>query len=244
MRSNLCRFFDPESETLFYFGLDLGQSRDYTAWSIVQRCSGIPPIYHVRSLKRFPLGTSYMDIVKIVKTTTKHPNIQPNILIVDNTGVGTAISDLFREEKLDFLPITITGANRVTKDGRDIRVPKRDLVSTLQILLQTKRLKIAGDLHEAQTLIDELLNFQVKISLSGHDTYGAWREGTNDDLVLATSLACWASEKRLLPKGLRNPRPSSGRKSLYSNCSSAKHLLKTNSGFFDKNRTLYITFLT
>ena len=40
-------------------------------------------------------------------------------------------------------------------------MPKRDLASTLQVLFQTKRLKIAGSLPEAQTLIDGLLNSQV-----------------------------------------------------------------------------------
>jgi len=32
-----------------------------------------------------------------------------------------------------------------------------------------------------------------------HVSYGAWREGTHDDLVLATALACWAGER--LPSG-------------------------------------------
>jgi hypothetical protein len=40
----------------------------------------------------------------------------------------------------------------------------------------------------------ELLNFRVKISLSGHDTYEAWREQEHDDLVLAVGLAAWLAE--------------------------------------------------
>ena len=31
--------------------------------------------------------------------------------------------------------------------------------------------------------------------LHTHDTYGAWREGVHDDLVLATALACWYAER-------------------------------------------------
>jgi hypothetical protein len=166
---------------------------------------------------------SYPDIVNLVQRALGQPAIDPNILLLDNTGVGVAVSDLFRQAKLNFCPITITGGDKVTRDGRSIRVPKRDLVSTLQVLFQTKRLKIAGDLNESQTLMEELLNFQVKISLTGHDSYGAWRERTHDDLVLAVALACWAAEKRLLPKGLRWPRLSTGRKPLYGDKKLSRH---------------------
>jgi hypothetical protein len=47
-------------------------------------------------------------------------------------------------------------------------------------------------LPEAVTLTRELESFQVKITESAHDTYGAWREGAHDDLVLAVALALWA----------------------------------------------------
>lgn len=179
------------------------------------RPSGAQPQYHVRYLKRFPIGTKYPDIVNEVEKFTKRPDIQPNLLVIDGTGVGRAVTDLFHQRQSHFIPVQITGGNRVTKSGGYVNVPKRDLVSTVKVLLQTDRLKIAEGLPEAELLVEEMLNFQVKISTAGHDTYGAGREGTHDDLVLSVCLACWAGEKKLLPKGLRNPRPSNGRKGLY-----------------------------
>lgn len=214
LRSNRSRFYDPETETLYYMGLDLGQVKDYTALTIIERPPGIPFNYHVRALKRFPIGTSYPDIVAKINDVTKHPDVQPNLLVLDATGVGAPIADMFRQKNLYFIPVIITGADKVNIGQGVLRVPKRDLVSTLQVLLQTEKLKIAGSLSESQTLVEELLNFQVKISVTGHDSYGAWREGTHDDLILATSLACWASEKKLLPKGLMNPRLRTGRRPL------------------------------
>ena len=216
MRSSRSRFFEPEKESVFYCGLDLGQSKDYTAFCAIERRPGLTAVYHVRSLKRFRLGTSYPHIVERVRGAVKNPGIDPNLLLVDNTGVGAPVSDMMRREGLVFYPIMITGGERVTRNGGHIHVPKRDLVSSLQVLFQTNRLKIAGQLQEAQTLIDELENFRVKISLSGHDSYGAWREGSHDDLVLAVAMACWAGEKRLLPKGLRWPRLNTGRRLLGS----------------------------
>jgi hypothetical protein len=64
-------------------------------------------------------------------------------------------------------------------------------VGCLQVLLQTGRLKIASALPEAELLVKELLAFQVKITSHAHDSYGAWREGTHDDLVLALAIATW-----------------------------------------------------
>jgi hypothetical protein len=79
------------------------------------------------------------------------------------------------------------------------------------VLLQTKRLKIPTHLPEAQTLLKKMTNFQVRISQAGHDSYGAWREGTHDDLLLAVALACWAAEKKVLPQDLQWPRETTGR---------------------------------
>ena len=112
-------------------------------------------------------------------------------LVVDGTGVGAPVVDLFREGGLSPISVTITGGDATTHEGGNWHVPKRDLVGTLQVLFQTGRLKVAEELPEAQTLVNELMAFQVKISATGHDSYGAWREGSHDDLVLAAALACW-----------------------------------------------------
>jgi hypothetical protein len=40
-----------------------------------------------------------------------------------------------------------------------------------------------------------LLHFRAKIdSLTAHSSYGAWKEGQHDDLVLAVALAVWFAE--------------------------------------------------
>ena len=64
----------------------------------------------------------------------------------------------------------------------------------MQVAVQGERLKVAKGLPEAMTLINELLNFRVKINLkTAHDSYEAWREGVHDDLVLSVALACWTA---------------------------------------------------
>jgi len=116
--------------------------------------------------------------------------------VVDATGVGAPVVDLLRHAGVRSLEaITITAGDSVYQGGSHHRVPKRELVSTMVVLLQSGRLKVAEDLPDAGLLIQELLNFRIKIDpLTAHDSYGAWREGQNDDLVLATALACWYGE--------------------------------------------------
>ena len=99
--------------------------------------------------------------------------------------------DLLRQAQLAPVAITITGGEAVVKEAWNrYRVPKRDLVSTMQVLLETGRLKVAAALPEAAMLVQELLAFQVKITSQGHATYGDWREGRYDDLALAVALTC------------------------------------------------------
>jgi hypothetical protein len=66
----------------------------------------------------------------------------------------------------------VTGGDTVTGDGGNYRVPKRYLVSTMQVLLQAERLKVAEELPDAAVLVQELLNFRVKIDTDGSGMLG------------------------------------------------------------------------
>ena len=114
---------------------------------------------------------------------------------MDGTGVGRAVLDMMRASGLDPVAITIHGGDAVTYD-HGWRVPKRDLVGAMQVLLQSGRFKVSNALPLAPVLTQELLQFKVKIDpLTAHDSYGAWREGAHDDIVLACAVACWYAER-------------------------------------------------
>jgi hypothetical protein len=93
------------------------------------------------------------------------------------------------------LPAIITSGDRETRDGGYYRVPKRDLIVQLQVLLQCEALRIAAGLELASTLVGELREMRVKVTPAGNEQYGVWREGKHDDLVFAVALACWAAKK-------------------------------------------------
>jgi hypothetical protein len=202
----------------FFLGLDLGQAHDYTALGILERIpqfreveiiardrgvpyrttrkEALPNRYECRHLQRFKIGTPYPAIVASVHELLATPALRGQTeLVLDATGVGRPVRDLFVARGVKPIAVTITGGDLVTMDRGDFRVPKRDLVGAVVVLLHTERLKIAKALPDAAILQDELLNFQVKITDDATDTYGAWRTGTHDDLVLAVAVAAWYGER-------------------------------------------------
>ena len=175
-------------------GLDLGQAADYTALVIVRVSAERPPYFDCVELWRFPLQTPYPAVVSEVERLLETGPLRSQCsLVLDATGCGRPVADMFREAHVPRpIAVSIHGGDTLSRDGVHYRVPKRDLVGIVQVLLQERRLRIAQALPEARTLQQELLNFKVKIDpLTAHDSYSAWREGQHDDLVLALALACW-----------------------------------------------------
>jgi hypothetical protein len=187
----------------YFLGLDLGQTRDFTALAVLERSPPTdagaavePPEYALRHLHRFPLGTPYTEIVPAVVALVRDGPLVESPVVVDQTGVGRAVVDLMRRAVGWVVPVTITGGHAVTvTEDRSFHVPKKELVTCLQVVMQSRRLRIARGLHEADVLVRELQQFQVKITASANETFGVWREGQHDDLVLAVALACWWAER-------------------------------------------------
>lgn len=185
----------------FYVGLDLGQNQDYTALCVAEK---VPPEgsddyeLYIRHLERFR-DVLYPDVAERVRRLMDTPQLKGKAaLAVDATGVGAAVVDMLRRSGLTFDAVTITGGDIEIQSGYDsYRVPKRDLIGNLQVLLQSQWLRIARSLEHAETLRDELLNFRVKINVAtAHDSYEAWREGDHDDLVLAAALSSWRARRQ------------------------------------------------
>jgi hypothetical protein len=198
------------TEKSLFIGLDLGQAKDYSALAIIECIRTVTnggakdeiTQLNCIHLQRWQLRTSYptivADVVKMINNLD--PFLYPKdktTLAIDATGVGAPVVDLFKREQIHAKPkpIQIVGGANISEEFGMTRVPKRDLVSVVQVGLQNRTLKIASQLPEAEILSRELQNFTVKITDSANDVYGAWREGTHDDLVLAVALALWTANK-------------------------------------------------
>ena len=198
---------------MIYFGLDLGQAQDYTALTALEKklvnknivhdyldvqknptVAGSGREYHLRHVERFALEATYPAIVSKLQDRINAINLGDKyMVIVDATGVGRPVVDLMRKNKIRCTPVSFTGGEKEVFDEvfGGWRVPKRILVSNLQVLFQNGQLKMAASLPHIDLITKELLNLKVKVTAAKNDTYEAWREGDHDDLVFSLAMACW-----------------------------------------------------
>jgi hypothetical protein len=180
--------------------VDFGQVHDYSALAAVaQVLVGRRWEHHVRSLKRWPLGTSYVAVADdLARIIAREPLWGCN-LVCDATGVGRPCIDMLRDRHLpcQVIPCTISGGAHSSCDVNGWSVSKRELVSVVMVLLGQARLWIAAGLELGPTLQGEFENFRAKVTASGGKQLEVpWRQGQNDDLLLSVALACWYGERR------------------------------------------------
>lgn len=211
------------AKSRWVLAVDLGQSVDPTALALLEivprleamRAAAILPVdldkaaaaearapgglasIDVRALERLPLGMDYTQQVAHVTRRMRDPNLAPlhPTLVIDRTGCGRPVFDLFKRTGLDPIGVTIVAGTdidtRVEGEHNVFKVSKLRLVSRLQAALHAGELRIAAELAEAQNLLSELQNFRATISeATGFASFGA-REGAHDDLVLAVAIGAW-----------------------------------------------------
>ncbi len=202
----------------YYVGLDLGQVNDPTALAVVERrdeyheplcgkLTGPPsrPMYAVNYLRRWALGSPYPDIVADLAALIDTPRPRSNVyplhgctLGVDECGVGRGVLDIIRRANLraSLVPVLVTAGHDATPapSGGGWHLPKKQLMSAPLALLQENRLRIKGDLPQADTLRKEFLSYSTKVSAAGSLTLEPLRSGQHDDILFATAIAVWLGE--------------------------------------------------
>ena len=181
-------------------GVDIGQKREPTAICVAELDARmtenreIENHFLVRHLERLPPGTSYPDVAgRLSEMTegTRQRSDQHPVVYVDVTGLGQPIINLLRRKVSGFgsiVPVYFNHGDQRSMENGHIRLGKAYLVSRLQTLLQT------GGLHlprtaESEKLAQELLDYEIKVDEHANERYGAFRVGTQDDLVTAVGLA-------------------------------------------------------
>ncbi len=177
----------------------MGQRRDSSAIAVVERVWEPASTqefmrtgrdgqwwFRVRMLERMRLGTPYPDVVRRVRDIAGLPLIAlGRTVVVDGTGVGAPVVDLMRRAGMgcSVIPILITGGGRpgVGLRGGYESVPRSELLTGMQVLVQQGRLKVGARHQEAQALRQEMLGLQ----LAGKGTEA------HDDLAIAVALALW-----------------------------------------------------
>ncbi|MGE3803385.1 MAG: hypothetical protein AB7K24_01785 [Gemmataceae bacterium] len=188
-------------------GLDLAQASDYTALAVLERrqCAGGVG-FDVVALRRWR-GQRYDQLVasvaaamlKISGVGTDWEIEQPYPLVVDGTGVGRAVVDMFRSHGIHarLIPTLITGqltdneATRKPDQFGYFHVSKSALVSAMEACLSSPDRFRVAQVEHAALLKRELAGFVRRQTLKGNETFEAARQSIHDDLTLACAMAAW-----------------------------------------------------
>jgi len=188
-------------------GVDVGQVHDATAIVVVEtyRPEPEPPAFKYLELRhvvhwcdKVPLGTNYVDVAdEVARVVKRAASLGHAILVVDNTGVGRPFTDLLGHKAgISMRTVTFTSGESESQDGTyGHRVPKRDLMTALRLVIETHRITVMPTCPFRADLMTELQNIDFTIAeRTGHDRYEA-APGFHDDLVMALALAIWWAER-------------------------------------------------
>lgn len=203
----------------FVVGIDLGQAHDPTAIAVIEHVhvrvqhlyrtrfsgenladmnrevSAYRPQYNVRHLERLPLGTHYPAQVAHIADLVRRAPLKDARVFYDFTGVGRPVGDLLHDAKIRNLNrVSLTGGKESSAQGDRHSVSKVDLVSRLQASLHTGELAIEQSLPDATTLARELADYRLNFTQTGNAQFNA-RSGAHDDLLIATGLALYGTQK-------------------------------------------------
>ena len=129
-------------------------------------------------------------------------------LAVDGTGVGAPVVDLLLAGRLgcEISAVTITGGEREHQMGNRWSVPKQDLISRVQVLLERGELRIARRMREAGSMVRELLDVRLsggggsgRVRLGADGLRGARRSGDRAGAGLLAGAAAAKSRHGLRP---------------------------------------------
>jgi hypothetical protein len=192
----------------YFVGYDLGKSEDYTARAVLRRT------YNGRvtetgfydfdldcvQVEQIALGTPYTQVVadafEFVTSHYAFAGASAVRLVIDATGVGTGVVEMFQERFGHFhssigpeiVAVLITcGAGKPIREGRVWHIPKCEVVMSTYAALASGRLRIDPRIKHAKMLKHELANYQTKTTESARTQFAA-REGQHDDLIMALCL--------------------------------------------------------
>ena len=173
-------------------GVDLGTMSDFTAAVILDVHREADTGFSLRVVySRRLRGLPWPGIVDELAAMSSWPALYGASWGVDATGVGRPVVDLLRQRIPDLTAVTITGGLDTVQAGpRELHTPKADLISNLQVLVQTGRLTVDLDVKDAKAIRSELLSFMGDMTATGRLTSGA-AGGAHDDLVLALAIGAW-----------------------------------------------------
>ena len=184
---------------MIIIALDPAQLRDWSAIAVVDM--------HMVSEKRqfnYDLvamnrrqGLPYDQIVEWTSGVLKRPEFmrgQPPEFVLDATGVGVAVNDMFRAKRIRTRAVTITSGNALNRQEATIHLGKARLIGTFLSAFDAGKVHVNPNMPIWPALEQEMLSFRAEMSEQGHAKFEA-PPGEHDDMLFALALAVWYGEE-------------------------------------------------
>ena len=194
--------------THYFIGFDLGRDRDYSAIAVMSlRRENSAPFDQARllqptrlvlelgALQRIPLGTEYLEVVQRLRRVVTRlksaagwaaPAVQIYV-VIDSAGPGQVAIELIRNHHLGIHLVTtlLSAGHEVgrSQSGK-VTIPRRDLITNLRFLLETRMIRVHPRLAHIRVLEGEIAAVRPEGGQYHHD-----------DLAIAAGLAAWQAAK-------------------------------------------------
>lgn len=194
-----------DHDVRYTIGVDLGKSRNHTALVVLKRAwhpgtaaefiasgtRGYQGEYRhtLVGAERLSLGTPYPRVVSWVKSVAAPLGEELGTIVVDASGVGSAVMDLLRRAEMGvrLMGIVITGEQACSPSGGGLTeagyttVSRAELLTKLQVAVQEVGFRVD------RPRVKEWEVLRRELSLLRLDRKGS----AQDDLALALALAVW-----------------------------------------------------
>jgi hypothetical protein len=159
----------------------------------------------LRHLERLPLDVNYPKTAARISKLLETKEIKDEEkcggtdVLLDLTGSGRAIVELFERAGIEPISARIVGAGTVEQKDQsgEWRIPKVELIGALRVLYEAERLKMTKDLDLVSTLEKELRVYKMRPPRIDPNDPESWREGQSDDLIFAVALAVWRASRHV-----------------------------------------------
>jgi hypothetical protein len=179
--------------TMRVSGLSLGQGPQSTALVYVEASKGSDgPNSFVSSLKRWAPGTSLTTIITDLRKNFDNA-LAGSSLVVDRTEVGELVVRHLKAVQLNVSNCRYYGIAHQTDSEKDT-IARADLGDTIRLVRDSGRMEFAKELDSRELVMSACRNWQMKTLAAGPDAL--WRrEGSEDDIMCALSMALWYVEQ-------------------------------------------------
>jgi hypothetical protein len=199
---------DPPPKRDFLVGLSVGQGAQPSGIAVLER---LPPAcprqrrnYVCRYMCRWlPPDTVYPALVANLNEIFSDPLLSRKDLIVEAGPGIKAVVAFLRKNRLPawIRPVEIRASAEDTYVEGIWRIAKASVIETTRQILQEDRLvfddqmspEVMKSTPSAQTIYQTLLTYPYNKTPAANDAFAS-REGADDDLILAVTMACWFGE--------------------------------------------------